>query len=57
MAELEIFVEVVPEAPADTAVRVARELADAFTLRIPVQCVAAGSLPRFEFKSRRWVKR
>jgi len=57
MAELEIFVEVVPEAPADTAVRVARELADAFTLRIPVQCVAAGCLPRFEFKSRRWVKR
>lgn len=57
MAELEITLEVSPEAPADTAERVARELADAFTLRIPVQCVGAGTLPRFEFKSRRWVKR
>ncbi len=57
MAELEMFLEVMPETPSDTAERVARELTNAFTLRIPVQCVTTGTLPRFEFKSRRWVKR
>ena len=27
----------------------------AFSLRIPVECVARGTLPRFEMKARRWV--
>lgn len=59
MAELEIAVEPVEPAPSDLdglADRIARELADAFTLRIPVRVVEPGALPRFEFKSRRWVK-
>jgi phenylacetate-CoA ligase len=32
-------------------------LSSAFSLRIPVRRVAAGSLPRFELKARRWVVR
>lgn len=56
MAELEIGIEAGPNAAPDLAERVARELADAFTLRIPVRLVERGSLPRFEFKSKRWIK-
>ena len=42
--------------PDNLAARVAGELADAFTLRIPVTLAEPGSLPRFEFKSKRWIK-
>ncbi|MDF1825275.1 MAG: phenylacetate--CoA ligase family protein [Verrucomicrobiales bacterium] len=56
MAELEVSIEAGPRAPADLADRVAKELADAFTLRIPVRLTEAGALPRFEFKSKRWIK-
>lgn len=56
MAELEVGIEAANDAPDDLAQRVARELADAFTLRIPVTVAAPGSLPRFEFKSKRWIK-
>jgi len=56
MAELEVTIEADPSAPADLAERVAQELADAFTLRIPVWLVEPDSLPRFEFKSKRWIK-
>ena len=57
MAELEISLEADARAKPDLAERVARELADAFTLRIPVTLVEQGTLPRFEFKSARWIKR
>jgi phenylacetate-CoA ligase len=56
MAELEVMIEADGKARPDLAERVQRELADAFTLRIPVKMVEAGELPRFEFKSRRWVR-
>lgn len=56
MAELEVSLEAGPRAPADLAARVAKELGDAFTLRIPVRLVEPGALPRFEFKSKRWIK-
>ncbi len=56
MAELEISIEAASNADPSLADRVARELADAFTLRIPVTLVEPGSLPRFEFKSKRWIK-
>lgn len=56
MAELEVMIEADAKARPDLAERVQRELADAFTLRIPVKMVEAGELPRFEFKSRRWVR-
>lgn len=57
MAELEVVIEADATAEPDLAERVQRELADAFTLRIPVKRVEAGELPRYEFKSRRWVRR
>ncbi len=56
MAELEVTIEAKVGASSDLADRVARELADAFTLRIPVRLAEPGSLPRFEFKSKRWIK-
>ena len=56
MAELEVGLEAGPRAPTDLAEKVARELSDAYTLRIPVRMVEPGSLPRFEFKSKRWIK-
>ena len=56
MAELEVSIEADSRAKPDLAERVERELADAFTLRIPVRVVEAGALPRYEFKSRRWIK-
>ena len=56
MAEREVTIEADPAASPNLADRVARELADAFTLRIPVRLVEPDSLPRFEFKSKRWIK-
>lgn len=56
MAELEVMIEADAKAKPDLAERVQRELADAFTLRIPVKTVEAGALPRYEFKSKRWVR-
>lgn len=32
-----------------------KTLNQAFSIRIPVQCVGPGSLPRFELKAKRWV--
>jgi len=57
----EMHVTVEPAADcADTAV-LARHLeyafSSAFSLRIPVEIAAAGSLPRFEMKASRWVRR
>ncbi len=56
MAELEVSLEADARARPGLAERVQRELAEAFTLRIPVRVVEAGSLPRYEFKSKRWIK-
>lgn len=57
MAELEVSIEAADGADRTLADRVARDLADAFTLRIPVTLVESGALPRFEFKSKRWIQR
>jgi phenylacetate-CoA ligase len=38
------------------AQRLEKILQETFSLRIPVECVAVGTLPRFEMKARRWVK-
>lgn len=58
MAELGINIEPVSKEidAEDLVKRVGRALANAFTLRIPVRVVESGVLPRFEFKSKRWVK-
>jgi phenylacetate-CoA ligase len=45
------------ESPDESAAGQLEEaLTQAFSLRIPVRRVAAGSLPRFEFKARRWTE-
>lgn len=53
MPELALEVET---AINDDALRLERALSAAFALRIPVTRVAAGTLPRFELKARRWVR-
>jgi phenylacetate-CoA ligase len=54
-AMTELAIEI--ESDDDTAPsRLAAKLADSFTLRIPVTRVASGTLPRFDFKARRWVR-
>lgn len=58
MTELALAIE--PSVGCVDASALARKLEQAlhaaFQLRIPVTSVAAGSLPRFEMKARRWVK-
>ena len=45
-----------PSPPSPAALRLEAALERAFSLRIPVREVPHGSLPRFEFKARRWVR-
>jgi hypothetical protein len=54
--ELRLQVEPDPAAGDALAHRLETALCDAFGLRIPVTIVPAGSLPRFEMKSRNWIK-
>ena len=59
-ALVELRVEIEPSDfcrdESDLVVGVQRALETAFNLRIPVEAVAPGALPRFEMKARRWVK-
>lgn len=58
LTELRVEIEpadLCPDAPALTR-QVQQALETAFSLRVPVQAVPPGSLPRFEMKARRWVK-
>ncbi|HSJ01785.1 MAG TPA: AMP-binding protein, partial [Verrucomicrobium sp.] len=56
MEEITLVVEL--EAGVDESVigRLQDRLKDTFALRIPVKVAPQGSLPRFEFKARRWRK-
>jgi phenylacetate-CoA ligase len=56
MEELELKIELASGVPTRVAQQVERKLKDAFTLRIPVTVVPALSLPRHEFKAKRWQK-
>ncbi|MFN3649808.1 MAG: phenylacetate--CoA ligase family protein [Armatimonadota bacterium] len=58
MAEVRMHLEPAPgcEAPAQLAREVEAALRAAFNLRVPVELVPPGTLPRFELKSRRWVR-
>ncbi|HEU0120344.1 MAG TPA: AMP-binding protein [Bryobacteraceae bacterium] len=49
-------IRLVAEAEGETAHRLETALRAAFGLRIPVAVAAAGTLPRFEMKARRWVR-
>ena len=42
--------------PAALADRLEKKFQSSFGLRVPVEAVEAGTLPRFEMKARRWVK-
>lgn len=58
LAELTVIIEPTAEQVdngADLAQRLARAFETGLALRVPV-VLAAGSLPRFEMKSRRWVR-
>lgn len=59
LREMRIEVEPEPGCPDPAALARGLEAAitSAFAIRVPVRCVPAGSLPRFEVKARRWVRR
>ncbi len=58
LPELKLEVEVSPECADPTALvkQLESSLRTTFALRIPVLLVAKGSLPRFDMKSKRWVR-
>lgn len=57
MAELLLKIEPTCEASdSDLAEKIASELNTSFSLRIPVQLVSPGTLPRHEFKAKRWIR-
>ncbi len=58
LPELSVEIEPQPEEPNPTALarRVQQALQTALALRIPVEPVSPGTLPRFEMKSKRWVR-
>lgn len=53
-ALMELGLEV--EAPESAAAELSRRIHRSLSLRVPVQVVSAGTLPRFELKARRWRK-
>lgn len=56
MDEIELLVELASSVDDHIISRIEARLKDVFSLRIPVHRVAVQSLPRSEFKSRRWRK-
>ena len=54
MDEIELLIEVSDGSAKTLLKRLESRLRDTFSLRIPVQIVESGSLPRHEFKARRW---
>ncbi len=53
---LHLVIELEPGTPERLAHVIQHALHDTLALRLPVEVFPPGSLPRFEFKSRRWVK-
>jgi len=56
LAELRIEVEPSSSNSADLKDFLEKALNRAFSMRIPVECVSPGTLPRFDLKARRWVR-
>ncbi|WP_246145698.1 phenylacetate--CoA ligase family protein [Brevifollis gellanilyticus] len=54
MDEIELLIELKPDASKSLLKRLEARLRDTFSLRIPVQLVECDTLPRHEFKARRW---
>jgi phenylacetate-CoA ligase len=57
MAELNVLLEPRPAAQDDLATRVANRLNERLLLRVPCALVEPGSLPRFDLKAQRLVRR
>lgn len=59
MTEMKLIVEPAPQCNdrQDLCNRLSHSLRNAFQLRVPVEVVKPGRLPRFEFKAKRWVRR
>lgn len=57
---MELLIRIEPKqdlkSPENLAPRVGQELQITFNLRVPVEAVAPGTLPRFEMKAKRWVR-
>ena len=57
MVDLRLFIEPQPGVSAsELAEGIGRSLRDGWSLRVPVETVEPGTLPRFELKARRWVE-
>lgn len=58
MTELKVIIEVNGDSDeaADVSKKLAAEFQRVFSLRIPIDLAAPGSLPRFEMKAKRWVR-
>jgi phenylacetate-CoA ligase len=54
MHEIELLIEVPDAAAASLVKKLETKLRDTFSLRIPVKLAELGSLPRHEFKAKRW---
>lgn len=54
MDEIEILIETEPNIAKSLLKKLEARLRDTFTLRIPVRLVDSGTLPRHEFKAKRW---
>ncbi|OAI55299.1 hypothetical protein AYO49_05695 [Verrucomicrobiaceae bacterium SCGC AG-212-N21] len=56
MDEIRVIVELQPDAHESVTEQIEERFQDTFALRIPVKLAPRGSLPRFDFKARRWHK-
>ena len=58
LPELSVEIETIPECvePALLAKNLQLRFETALSLRVPVTSVAAGVLPRFDMKSKRWIR-
>jgi len=57
LTELRVLIEPVAGAtPADLISQLERAFRNAWNLRIPIELAVPGSLPRFELKSKRWIR-
>lgn len=54
MDEIELLIEIDAGSSANLVRRLETKLRDTFSMRIPVRLAEANSLPRFEFKAKRW---
>lgn len=57
MAEALVRIELHEGSPSGVVDEIGSALRDVFSLRIPVELVECGGLPRFEFKAKRWLRK